>query len=123
MERFFLRIYDFFAGGRRWLAFLIPLVLLAGFWVATDDFPYIFGIDLGAFINGKVPDGIRKHVFGKSSFPPLSLEFDIAFRPDDEEGFYLVNLVEVPEIVVATIEDIVSILLVRYLRYHFAVMH
>ena len=33
MERFFLRIYDFFAGGRRWLAFLIPLVLLAGFWL------------------------------------------------------------------------------------------
>ena len=98
-------------------------VLFAGFWVAIDDFPYLFGIDPGAFINGKVPDGIRKRVFGKSSFPPLSLEFDIAFRPDHEEGFYLVNLVEVPEIVVASVEDIVSILLVRYLRHHFAVMH
>jgi hypothetical protein len=37
-------------------------VLLAGFRVATDDFPYIFGIDLGAFINGKVPNGIRKQM-------------------------------------------------------------
>ena len=98
-------------------------VHLARFWVSIDDFPYLFGINPRAFINGEVSDGIRQNVLGKSSFPPLGLEFDIAFCPDNEEDFYLVYLVEVPEVVVATIEDLVSILLVRYLRHHFAIMY
>ena len=67
------------------------------------------------------PAGIM--LFRKSSFPLLGLEFDIAFCPDNEKGFYLVNLVEVPEIVVAAVEDVVRVLLVRNLRHHLAVMH
>jgi len=48
MEKFFLRIYDFFAGGRRWLAFLIPLVLLAGFWLCIRKIS--LNEDIAAFL-------------------------------------------------------------------------
>ena len=48
MEKFFLRIYDFFAGGRRWLAFLIPVVLLAGFWLCIRKIT--LNEDIAAFL-------------------------------------------------------------------------
>ena len=48
MEKFFLRIYDFFAGGRRWLAVLIPLLLLAGFWLCIRKIT--LNEDIAAFL-------------------------------------------------------------------------
>ena len=48
MEKFFLRIYDFFAGGRRVLAFLIPVVLLAGFWLCIRKIS--LNEDIAAFL-------------------------------------------------------------------------
>lgn len=48
MEKFFLRIYDFFAGGRRWLAFIIPLVILAGFWLCARKIS--LNEDIAAFL-------------------------------------------------------------------------
>ncbi|MBR4801689.1 MAG: hypothetical protein IK041_02650, partial [Bacteroidales bacterium] len=48
MEKFFLRIYDFFAGGRRWLAFVIPLVILAGFWLCARKIS--LNEDIAAFL-------------------------------------------------------------------------
>ena len=88
-----------------------------------DDFPYLFGVSLRAFINGKDADCIRQNVLGKSPFPLFGLDFDVAFRPDNEERLYQVDLVEVAEIVVTSVEDVVGILLIRYLRHHLTVMH
>ncbi|MBR5074369.1 MAG: MMPL family transporter [Bacteroidales bacterium] len=48
MEKLFLRIYDFFARGRRWLSFLIPLVLLAGFWLCIRKIS--LNEDIAAFL-------------------------------------------------------------------------
>lgn len=51
MQKFFLRIYDFFADGRRWLAFAVPLILLAGFWLGIRK------IDLNEDIAAFLPYG------------------------------------------------------------------
>ena len=90
--------------------------------VNVDYLTELFGIILGAFINGEVADRVGDNVRRKSTFPRLGPESDIGFRSDDKESAGTVDGVQIAEIVVATVEDVMRPGFVRYLRHRLCII-